>query len=63
MKNLDATYEQACMAALQGKRGIAKLMYEQAFMLEKKGKYYMELSNSIIIYNDNNKYTLSHTNI
>ena len=32
-------------------------------MLDNKGKYYMELSNTITTFNDNNKSPLSYANI
>ena len=63
LNNLDATYEQACMANFQGKCDTSKLRYGQACMLYKKGNYYMEISNTIINFNKNNNMPLSNVNI
>ena len=55
MNNLDATYERACMETFQVKWDTENLRYGQACMLEKKEKYYTELSNTITNFNDNKK--------
>ena len=40
------------MKILQGKWDTAKLRYGQACMLEKKGKYFTEISINITTFND-----------
>ena len=57
--NIDATYEQACMATWQGKCNTAMLGYGQAYMLQNKENNYTELSIAITTFNDNNKSPLS----
>ena len=63
LKNIDATYERACMANFQVKQDTENLRYVRACMLDKKKKYYMEQSNTITTFNDNNKYLLSNAKI
>ena len=63
LKNIDATYEQARMSNLQENGDTAKLRYGWACMLEKKGDYYMELSNTITTFNDNNNTPLLNVKI
>ena len=63
LKNINATNELSFMETSQGKWDMEKLSYGRACMLEKKGKYYEELSNTITTLNDKNKYPLSNANI
>ena len=46
-----------------GKIDMEKLRYGRACILEKKGKYYTEMSNTIPTFNDNNNKSLSNVNI
>ena len=51
------------MATFQGKWDTEKLRYGQACMLYNKGYYYMELSDTITTFNDNNNTPLFNANI
>ena len=48
---------------LSGKWYTDKFRYGRACMLEKKGEYYTELSNTITTFNDNNDAPLFNANI
>ena len=63
LEKLDATYERSCMENLQVKWDTEVLRYGQVCMLDKKENYYMELSNTITTFNDNNNTPLSYMNI
>ena len=63
LNNIDATYERSCMATLQGKWNMELLRYGRACMLEKKEKYYTEISDTSTSFNDNNKSPLSNVKI
>ena len=63
LNNIDATYEQACMANLQVKWYTENRRYKKSWMIYKKEKYYTELSNTITIFDDNNDTPLSYVKI
>ena len=51
------------MATSQEKWDTEVIRYGQPCMLENKGNYYTELSNTIITFDDNNDAPLSNANI
>ena len=63
LNNIYAMYEQSWVETLCGKWDTVKLKYGRACMLEKKEKYYTELSNSITTFNKNNSSHLSNAKI
>ena len=63
LNNLDATYELESMKTLKGNYDREVIKYQQLRIAELKEKYYIELSNIITNFNDNNNTPLSNVKI
>ena len=60
LKNVYSTCERVCKANLQRKWDMEVLMYRRVCILDKKEKYYTEISTTITNFNDKNKSLLSN---